>query len=183
VAVPHSSAVIIPVPDAEPLVGAMRRGYDQSAAFGAPAHLTLLYPFFAAPVADEVVDELAMMFATVQPLRMSFESVGRFPATLFLKPAPREPIVRLVEELVRRWPERPPYGGMFDEIVPHLTVANEQAEPRILERLERMLAPGLPLVTTLAEAWLIESDEGGFWHRRAWFRFGSGVTERVRSTP
>lgn len=170
---PFHSAVIVPVPDAERLVAAVRRDYDQSAAFGAPAHLTLVYPFFAAPVPDEIVHELAGLFASARPLLLRFESFGRFPATLFLKPAPGEPIVTLVEDLVRRWPERPPYGGIFDEIVPHLTVADEQHDPTLLDRLEAAMAPGLPLVTTLAEAWLIESDERGFWRRRATFRFGS----------
>ena len=39
------SALIIAVPEAEPLVKALRERFDWSAAQGVPAHITILYPF------------------------------------------------------------------------------------------------------------------------------------------
>jgi hypothetical protein len=39
------SAIVIPVPVAEPLVSAWRSLYDPSAVVGMPAHLAALYPF------------------------------------------------------------------------------------------------------------------------------------------
>ena len=41
------SAVVVEVPEAEPLVGAWRLRFDPVAALGMPAHVTLLYPFVA----------------------------------------------------------------------------------------------------------------------------------------
>jgi hypothetical protein len=41
------SAVVVPVPEAEPRVGALRTALDPSAALGVPAHVTILYPFVA----------------------------------------------------------------------------------------------------------------------------------------
>ena len=38
------SAVVIPVPEAEPLVGELRLEHDPAAAAGVPAHVTLLSP-------------------------------------------------------------------------------------------------------------------------------------------
>ena len=41
------SALVILVPEAEPLVRPFRHRFDPSAALGVPAHITLLYPFIA----------------------------------------------------------------------------------------------------------------------------------------
>jgi 2'-5' RNA ligase len=162
---PHSSAVIIPVPAAEALVGDLRRELDPSARRGIPAHITLIVPFVAAPVPSGVVRELTAMFGAVAPFELQFRSIGRFARTLFLTPSPADEIVSLIEALVRRWPEHPPYGGIHDTLVPHLTVADDQ-DAALFDALVAKLTPGLPLITTITEAWLIESDEHGFWHRR-----------------
>ena len=39
------SALVVLVPEADPLVGPFRSFFDPSAALGVPAHVTLLYPF------------------------------------------------------------------------------------------------------------------------------------------
>lgn len=41
------SAVVLQVPEAEALVGALRERLDPSARLGVPAHVTLLHPFMA----------------------------------------------------------------------------------------------------------------------------------------
>ena len=47
VATPAQSAVILPVPEADAVIGEWRRRLDRSAAWGVPAHVTLLFPFVA----------------------------------------------------------------------------------------------------------------------------------------
>ena len=42
---PTESAVIVAVPAAEPAVRAHRQQFDRAAAWGVPAHVTVLYPF------------------------------------------------------------------------------------------------------------------------------------------
>lgn len=42
---PTQTAVIVPVPAAEALVGSHRRRLDRAAGWGVPAHVTVLYPF------------------------------------------------------------------------------------------------------------------------------------------
>jgi hypothetical protein len=42
---PDQSALLVPVPEAEPAVRAWRAQFDPAAAAGVPAHVTLLYPF------------------------------------------------------------------------------------------------------------------------------------------
>ncbi|WP_285683584.1 hypothetical protein [Actinoplanes sp. NBRC 103695] len=39
------TALIIPVPAAEPVLGAHRSRLDRAASWGVPAHVTVLYPF------------------------------------------------------------------------------------------------------------------------------------------
>ncbi|MEA2687677.1 MAG: hypothetical protein QOD51_284 [Candidatus Eremiobacteraeota bacterium] len=167
----YSSAIVIPVPDTETLVGNIRREHDPSARRGVPAHITLIVPFFAAPVPPDVIVELTAMFAAAPSFELEFRSVGQFETTLFLTPAPAGPIIALIEELVRRWPEHPPYGGIYDTIVPHLTVVDDQ-DGALCEDVTSQLMPHLPITTRICEAWLIESDEEGFWRRRAMLPFG-----------
>ena len=115
------------------------------------------------------------MFGTLQPFELEFRSAGQFERTLFLMPSPVDEIVALIDTLVRRWPEHPPYGGIHDTIVPHLTVADDEDSARF-DDVTAILTPGLPLVTTIDEAWLIESDEHGFWYCRAELPFRATPT-------
>jgi hypothetical protein len=41
----NDSAIIMPVPEVEAVVGPLRLQYDALARLGIPAHITLLYPF------------------------------------------------------------------------------------------------------------------------------------------
>ena len=57
------SAVLLAVPEAEPLVHEWRAVGDPSAAHGVPAHVTLLYPFLPSDQLDDgVIAELAWFF-------------------------------------------------------------------------------------------------------------------------
>ena len=169
----RKSAVIIPVPDAEPIVGEARRLYDPAARAGVPAHITLLYPFCPAPVLEETIQGLVRLFAGAEPIALSFADVGRFANTLYLEPSPKKPLIGMIEALLLRWPDCLPYRGEHESVVPHLTVANHQDDQRLLSCLAEMVVPHLPLRTTVTEAWLIETRDDGLWHRRAAFSFSS----------
>ncbi|MFG3094110.1 2'-5' RNA ligase family protein [Streptomyces sp. NPDC048202] len=70
-----------------------------------------------------------------RPFEARFERCGRFPGILYLAPDPDAPFRRLTEAVAERWPETPPFGGQFDEIVPHLTIAQGQ-DDAVLEEAE-----------------------------------------------
>lgn len=57
------SAVIVPVPAAEPLVGPLRAELDSHAGIGVPAHVTVMAPFLPGP--DETT--IAALAATTAP--------------------------------------------------------------------------------------------------------------------
>jgi 2'-5' RNA ligase len=160
------SAVIIPVPEVEPVVSGWRARFDTAAALGVPAHVTVVYPFLpVAALTEPVVDQLRAIVEGRPAFGMQFSRCDRFPGVLFLAPEPDEPFRRLTADLVHHWPEAPPYGGEFADPVPHLTVAH-LATPTELNEAERDLTARLPITATVEAAWLIAFD-GELWRRRA----------------
>lgn len=169
---PGQSAVVVLVPAAEPLVSGWRERYDPSATEGMPAHVTLLYPFLDDSCLDDsVVAQLGGLCADQPTLTLTFRRLGRFPELLYLDPEPAEGLRGITAALAQRWPEAPPYGGSFDEVIPHLTVAQGPDE-QILAGIEHDLAARLPLRTAVEEAWLYVFD-GAWWQPRLRLPFRS----------
>jgi 2'-5' RNA ligase len=165
----RESALILPVPEAEPLVAEWRERYDPAAARGVPAHITLLYPFVPPPLHNEILGELAALFGSIDAFTIRFDHFGRFAQTLYLEPDDDERIKSIITEIRRRWPDNKPYGGLYDGVIPHLTIADRQQQQELLTKIERAIAPDLPLKAGLAEAWLIVCDKEGRWQRQAAF--------------
>jgi 2'-5' RNA ligase len=122
------SALVIRVGEAEPIVSATRARHDSSAAAGMPAHITLLFPFVESHLLDDATREQVVALGARQAaFRFSLTALRRFPSALYLVPVPAEPFRSLVRSLAAAFPAHPPYGGAFDEIVPHLTLADSSA--------------------------------------------------------
>ena len=51
------TALIVKVPEAEPLVGGLRDRFDPVARLGVPAHVTILYPFMPVAAIDAAILE------------------------------------------------------------------------------------------------------------------------------
>ncbi len=159
------SAIAVPVPAAEPLVSPWRARFDSSAAYGVPAHVTVVSPFLPdALLSASVLEALRAECAKTAPFEVTFSRVGRFTGVLYLAPEPTRGFRDLTARLVERWPEAPPYGGKHEDVVPHLTVA-DAATDAALEAAERDLRPKLPLKTTVDAADLSVFD-GRRWHVR-----------------
>ena len=162
------TAVVVAVPEAEPLVGRFRRRYTRDGADGMPAHITLLYPFVDSDrLGDGGIDRAAAILSGFEPLSVVFRETAFFrgPADLilWLRPEPSEPFVAMTEALVDAFPDHPPYGGIHDTIVPHLGIAHGDSE--LLSRIRAEVEPGLPLEARVGEAWLFEHAAKG-WRRR-----------------
>lgn len=112
------TALILEVPEAEPLVRPWRERED-----GVPAHVTVLVPFLHTSLIDDGVRrELRALFLRHPAIDVTFREIRRFPDVAYLAPEPAGAFVRLTEAVAGRWPQTPPYGGIHDEIVPHLTL-------------------------------------------------------------
>jgi hypothetical protein len=160
------SALIIPVPEAEAVVGEWRARHDPSAAGGMPAHVTVLYPFVPPQSIDDRTKEaLGTLTASVRRFRFDLARLGRFPGVLFIDPEPVHPFVELVERVCERWPQHPPYGGQFDSVVPHLTVS-QGTEPN---GLAARLNEELPIPAEARELHLMTQADDGRWSVQAKF--------------
>jgi SAM-dependent methyltransferase len=169
---PDTSALLIEVPEAEPIVGEHRRRWDP-AGVPVPAHVTVLFPFLDPALIDASVRaDLGRIVARTAPFELTFREVGRFPDVVWLAPEPRGAVTALTDAVVQRWPSHPPYGGAFETVIPHLTVA-DGALPDVLDRLERDLHASLPFTTSVRKLTLV-CRVGGRWHDLARFRLGDG---------
>jgi 2'-5' RNA ligase len=138
------SALAVNVPESEPYVGALRERFDPSAKLGMPAHITVLYPFMPPErITDAVIRKLRGVMSRFTAFDFRLVRVGRFPGVaLYLAPEPAQPFIELTQGVVRAFPQYPPYGGQYDAIVPHLTVAQAGAAEH--DGIEAELAAALP---------------------------------------
>jgi 2'-5' RNA ligase len=172
----EESALVLLVPEAEPLVKPFRDRYDPSAVAGVPAHITLLYPFKPSNEVDQVVlEDLHRQFRRFAPFRFSLAPIRRFiDGVLYLAPEPDEPFRQLVLAIWDQYPETPPYGGKWPDIVPHLSVAwvkDEEQLDRIADDFATASQGKLPIPATAAQVALMEK-RSGHWFIRATFELG-----------
>jgi 2'-5' RNA ligase len=99
-----------------------------------PPHVTVLFPCPGDAAA------IAQVLAPFEPFDVVFPRLDRFPGTLWLVPEPSEPFAAMTAAMVARFPDHPPYRGVFREVVPHLTVAQAN-----LDDTAELVEPLLPL--------------------------------------
>jgi 2'-5' RNA ligase len=159
---PTQTALIAPVPEAEPLVAKHRRWLDAAAAWGVPAHVTVLYPFIDPSEVDEqVIADVGKAVATVRAFDCSFVRSRWFGQdVLWLDPEPAQPFRDLTTAVSTAFPAHPPYGGAHDDVVPHLTVAERRlADLPAVRAAEEAVQTGLPVTTRIDRVLLITGTE------------------------
>jgi 2'-5' RNA ligase len=164
------TAVVIAFPQLSRVVDPWReRTSADRTSLGIPPHVTLLHPFVPAETVGECLEDLQELFAAAPAFAVAFRELRRWPGMAYLAPEPPEPFTRLTEAIVARWPHHPPYEGIHDEVIPHLTVAYGDAA--LLGEVEADVAPKLPRSATVTEAVLLEEVEvDGRWETRARFQ-------------
>ncbi|MGW6890323.1 2'-5' RNA ligase family protein [Streptomyces chartreusis] len=162
------SGLIVRVPEAEPAVRAWRDRLDPSARAGVPAHVTVLFPFLDASRIDQgAYAAISEVLSRHRAFKTRFDHCGRFPGVLYLAPEPDTHFRHLTEAIAERWPENPPLGGQFDDVVPHLTVAQSQDEAAV-EKAAADLLTALPIIAQVSAVDLLVHD-GTRWRQRASF--------------
>ena len=160
------SVLIVPVLDAEPAVGAWL-GTAKVDFDGVPLHITVMCPFLTArSIGQPEEQQIADMAAGIAPFDYALTRHDTFPGVHFLAPEPAAPFVAMTEAVQRRWPSCKPYRGVFDSVIPHMTVAfgEPPADPADLKR-------ALPIVTRASELWLLCQTPRG-WRVRQRFPLG-----------
>ncbi|MBU2665541.1 2'-5' RNA ligase family protein [Actinoplanes bogorensis] len=143
---PTHSALIVTVPEAEPFVAAHRDRYDQAAAWGVPAHITVCYPFLPPDRIDgHVRTGLRQAAAGVPAFFCSLTAVSWFgERVVWLAPEPAGPFRALTAAVTARFPAARPYDGLYDEVVPHLTIGHDH-DPADLKAAADDVAGHLPV--------------------------------------
>lgn len=159
------SVVLVPFPEVAAFVEPwMERTCPNSKpSRGIPAHVTLLYP------APGDVDDVARVLGGTAAFDVAFEETARFEDILYLVPSPQDPFAELTQALVRRFPDWPPYGGKFDGILPHLTVA--QGDAATLDAAERDVVSHLPVHARATHAVMLTEVQPARWELQATFAF------------
>lgn len=173
----QEAALVVLVPEAERLVGSFRAQHDPAAAQGVPAHITINYPFLPGiHPSEDLLRDLKSLFGDIPSFTFQLTEVARFPDVIYLPPEPGEPFRQLIETVAARFPESPPYGGVFDEVIPHLTVAQSDDEA-LLHTVEsdfsEISLQELPIESRVEGVWLMD-NRGSRWEKRELFRL-SGV--------
>jgi len=173
---PTESALIVAVPEAEPAVAALRAAYDPAASWGVPAHVTVLYPFLPPDRIDAGVHTaLRETVAAVPAFDLVFERTRRFgDQVLWLAPEPDAPLRALTAAVWARFPQTPPYGGQFADVIPHLTVTDGQP-PEVMDAAADRVRPWLPIAARVrAVRLMVGCPEPDAWQTVAEFPLAAG---------
>lgn len=162
---PGTTALVILLPAAEPVLAAARRVDPALVRPGLPAHVTALYPFVpdgALGDADlAAIRSLAADFAPVDVQLSDFVTAPGFAAI----PAPE--LQEVTDAVCARWPDVPPYGGRFGpRPAAHLTVAMGGSADT-LEQVGREVRPLLPVADRAGTLQLVALTGRGWEPRLA----------------
>ncbi len=116
------------------------------------------------------------MFAAASTFDCTVASCGWFgEEVLWLAPAPDGPFRNLTRGVAEQFPGYPPYGGEFDDVIPHLTVGeSSRGTPDELRRVEIEVSRALPITARIEQALLIAgTDQPSSWHTVATLPLGS----------
>jgi 2'-5' RNA ligase len=156
------SALLVVVPEAEPAVGRHRARLDRSARDGVPAHLTVLYPFRSAPSIDATVTgALRRLFAGFAPFAVTLDRIGWFGEdVVWLGPRDERPFRALTSGAYAAFPDCPPYGGQYADVIPHLTIG-DRADRAGLRAAAAAVRGYLPVASRATEVTLMAGPPPG----------------------
>ena len=119
---------------------------DLAAGVGVPAHVTVMYPFRRWPTCRlPTTPGSARLFAAVPSFTLVGERTAWFgDEVLYVELTGAAAVASLTEAVTAEFPEYPPYGGAFGEVVPHLTVGDDHDASRAAQPPRMPCAPSCP---------------------------------------
>lgn len=173
----RESAIIVPIRLPAALAAARLRE-TRDAPAGVPAHVTLLYPFVPPGSIDgQVIATVAAVVAAASAFDVRFREVRRWEPSegasegvVWLAPEPSEPFNELTRALFAAFPAYPPYGGMHDETIAHVSLA--AIDRRHQDAVEAEARRWLPFRRRIDGATLIVEGADGRWRTRRRFPLG-----------
>jgi hypothetical protein len=156
------TALLLPVPAAEPAVSEHRARLDEAARDGVPAHITVLYPFLPPAGIDEtLLASLGGLFAGLATFDFTLDKVGWFGEELvWLGPRDPAPFNALTDLVFAAFPSCPPFGGRHAELIPHLTIGQAGGR-QALRAAAESVSGCLPIEAVATEVILMAGPRPG----------------------
>ena len=163
-----ATAIVVPFPDLDAVVGTHRRALTSDGADGMPAHVTLIYPFAdGGALGDRETGQVRAALSAFCQFDVTFARFGRFaarPPVLYLAPQPEGGLLGMIAALERRFPAFPSFGGIHETVIPHLTIAQTDGATA-MQAAKDDVARHLPIRTRVTEVALMEYLPAG-WRPR-----------------
>jgi len=156
------TALLLPVPAAEPAVSHHRARLDEAPRDGAPAHVTVLYPFLPpAEISEPLLASLGRLFAGFAAFEFTLDRVGWFgEEVVWLGPRDPAPFPALPRAGSPGSRGCPLSGGPHAVVVPHLTIGHVGG-PQALRAAAESVRPCLPIEATAMEVILMAGPRPG----------------------
>ena len=124
-----------------------------------PPHVTLAIPFKPLEmVTNEVVQQLTKLFEETRQFDFELNAVRWFGAeVVYLEPSNAEAFRSITKRIQHEFPDFLPYGGVFDEVIPHVTLSEHGsiADRRIIGRLAPRYTP---ISARASHVWLMSNQ-------------------------
>ena len=78
---------------------------------------------------------------------------------VYLQPEPEDEFNRITEAIVAAFPDYPPYGGAFDELIPHATIVETDPDTDLEAEIRGAIGPQLPIRETAAEVGIMANRD------------------------
>lgn len=168
------TALVVEIPEAEPVVAEHRTRLDPMAPLEVPAHVTVLFPFVPSHrLEEEMVGAVAAVAREHEPFDYRFATTGWFgDDVLFLEPEDPSPFVHLTERFCAAFPDFSPYGGAFAGHHPHLTVGQGAGIEELRAAEQAVLAFGTVVAGRATHVSLLTEQPDRRWSRAEQFPIG-----------
>lgn len=122
---------------------------------------------------EGVLERIAAVVAGAPAFPYRFSRTAWFDdRVVWLAPDDDAPFRALTDRIWHEFPAYPPFEGAFADVVPHLTVGQDQPLD-VLRAAEKAAKGHLPVTGTASEVLLLAQEgPGGRWKRRACFPLG-----------
>ena len=163
------SVLAVSVPEADAILTLVRSSFDgEVPPIGVNAHITIMYPWMPPALIDEqAIHDLTSLFSGFSCFDFSLR-IGWFGhhEVMLLVPEDDSPFVRMTEAVINHWPQYPYFGGEYDKIEPHVSLA--WGEERTLSSVTKLIDGHVP-VKGHATFIGLSAGKPGFMTRRAKF--------------
>lgn len=175
------TALIVVVPEAETAVSQLRFELDPVARHGVPAHVSVLFPFLPAAGIDEAeMAQTAELFRSAAAFKYNLVRSDWFADEVLWLALDASGEFRSLTSLVwTAFPAYPPYEGRFDDVVPHLTVA-DHGPVDAMRAAEQAVQSHLPISATAQAVTLMVEQASGHWKAAASFALNDPAVPPAR---